>query len=325
MPNQYCSIFAHEMSEYLLLLESAGSLARGYRVNFRRLDAYLVKNDVQEKVLNEQLIADYLSTFTCKSQTKNVRIGELRQFARYLAALEIPAFEPEFLRANSDFTAYTFTDEEFAAIIDAADNFVTIKRDCSTAPYIFPVLLRILYGCGLRIGEALKLLWSDIDFDRDIIIIREAKYYKQRLVPMQSSLADVLKLYRQKQLSDTPGAELLFESDKKHGVPYLDWTFRVWFLKILKFAGLTIHRKAPFDRSISPHTLRHYFTVKSFLKAEEAGRSLEETAPFLSAILGHESLLGTEKYLTTDYIVYESSQKRMNESIGGLFPEVAFE
>ena len=47
--------------------------------------------------------------------------------------------------------------------------------------------------------------------------------------------------------------------------------------------------------------------------------------PFLAAYLGHESLLGTEKYLTTDYTVYESSQKRMNESIGGLFPEVAFE
>ena len=325
MLNPYKSAFAAEMYDYLQLLDEAGKSLAQYQVTFKSFDAYLVKTGIQEKALSEQLIADWLRSLKCKPRTKNGRIGHLRQFARYLTALEIPAYEPEFIRASSDFVAYTFTDEEFVAIITAADGFAAIKNRTNSSSYVFPMLLRILYGCGLRIGEALELRWPDVIFDSEIIIIRKAKNRKQRLVPMSSSLADVLKLYHKRQLGDNPNAELLFESNQNHGKPYLDWTFRNWFLKILEHAAIPNHRKEPFARAISPHTLRHYFTFKSFLKSEAEGRSLEETAPFLAAYLGHESLLGTEKYLTTDYTVYESSQQRMNESIGGLFPEVAFE
>lgn len=325
MENPYKSILATEIYDYLQLLKSADKSLQSYKVTFKSLDAYMVKTNIQEKVLSERLISDWLKSLNCKPITKNAKIVHLRQFARYLSALEIPAYEPELLRAHSDFVAYTFTDEEFAAIITAADNFTTLGNRANTTSCVFPMLLRILYGCGLRIGEALELRQGDIDFDHNVIIIRKAKNYKQRFVPISDSLANVLKLYCGRQFADKPNSELLFESNKNHGKPYLDWTFRNWFLKILEAAGIAVYRKEPFDRSISPHTLRHYFTYKSFLKSEENGRSLEETAPFLAAYLGHESLLETEKYLTTDYTLYENSQKRMNESIGGLFPEVTFE
>lgn len=325
MNNPYSSILADEMFEYLKLLESAGKTLPSYKVTFKSLDAYLLKNAVGEKILSEEIVTGWLRSLKCKPTTKNGRIGHMRQFVRYLSALEIPAYEPEPLKAHSDFIAYTFTDDEFAAIIAAADNFAAVKSRSNSTSYVFPVLLRILYGCGLRLGEALKLRWGDIDFKRDVIIISKAKNLKQRLVPMSGSLARVLKSYQRRQLADNPNAELLFESNQKHGEPYLDWTFRNWFLTILEHAAIANHRKAPFDRAISPHTLRHYFTYKSFLQSESNGRSLEETAPFLATYLGHDSFQGTEKYLTTNYTVYETSQKRMNESIGGLFPEVTFE
>lgn len=325
MTNPYKSVLASEMSDYLQLLESADKALRSYQVTFKSLDAYMVKNNIEEKDLSEKLVTGWLRALMCKPATKNSRIGHLRQFARYLTALEIPTYEPEYLRAHSDYTAYTFTDEEFAAIITAADNFAAVKSRENSTSYVFPMLLRILYGCGLRIGEALELRWCDIDLNLGIFTIRKAKNRKQRIVPMSKSLVNIIKLYRERQFADNPTAGLLFESNCNPGKPYLVWTFRNWFLNILDAAAIANHRKAPFDRAISTHTLRHYFTYKSFLKSEEDGRRLEESAPFLSAYLGHESLLGTEKYLTTDYMLYENSQKRMNESVGSLFPEVNFE
>ena len=325
MDNPYTSILAGEMYDYLKLLESAGRSLPSYRVTFKSLDAYLSKIGLKEKTFSEEHISDWLRSLKCKPVTKNGRIGHLRHFARYLSALEIPAYEPEPLKVRSDFAAYTFTDEEFVAIVAVADDFAALKSRANTTSYVFPVLLRILYGCGLRIGEALNIRWTDVNFENETIFIREAKNFKQRLVPMHSSLTDVLKSFYTRQITDNPTADLLFESNLKHGEPYLDWTFRYWFLAILKIAGIAVHRKEPFDRSVSPHTLRHYFTYKSFLQSEGNGRSLEETAPFLATYLGHDSFQGTERYLTTDYTVYESSQKRMNESIGGLFPEVTFE
>ena len=66
-------------------------------------------------------------------------------------------------------------------------------------------------------------------------------------------------------------------------------------------------------------------TFKSFLKAESEGRSLEQTMPYLSTYLGHNTLYETERYVTKDYTLYINSHKRMNENIGGLFPEVNFD
>jgi integrase len=52
----------------------------------------------------------------------------------------------------------------------------------------FPVLLRILYGCGMRLGEVISLTWNDIDLDKGIITVKAAKNQKQRLVPMSDEL-----------------------------------------------------------------------------------------------------------------------------------------
>jgi integrase len=313
------------MYDYLKLLENAGQNATRYRTTFNSLDTYLVNNKVSKKALSEVVVSGWLKTLTCGPRSKWNYTCSIRKFARYLTALEIPAHEPELHRAKSNYVAYTFSDEEFTSIIDAADNFAAIKSTENETSYVFPVLLRILYGCGLRLGEALALRWSDIGFDVGVIVIRKAKNHKQRIVPISDSLTAVLKLYNIRMFKDNPDASLLFESHRKKGIPYLNNTFRVWFIQILEEAGISNIRNAPSERVISPHTLRHYFTFKSFLKSEAEGRSLEESGPRLAAYLGHESLSGTEKYISTNYVLYKSSHSRMEMSIGNLFPEVNFE
>jgi len=325
MSKQYCSCLAGEMYDYLKLLENADKDISKYRTTFNSLDAYLANNNVMEKELSETVVSGWLKTLACGSKSKWNYSCCTRKFARYLTALEIPAYEPDLYRTKSNYIAYTFSDEEFTAIIDAADNFAAIKSTENVTSYVFPVLLRILYGCGLRLGEALALRWGDIDFETEVIVIRKAKNHKQRIVPISSSLAETLRLYNARKIIDNPDADLLFESHRKKGIPYLNNTFRVWFLQILEEAGISNVRSAPSERIISPHTLRHFFTFKSFLKSEAEGRTLEESGPYLSAYLGHESLSGTEKYITTNYVLYENTHSRMDKSIGNLFPEVNFE
>ena len=325
LPKQYCSCLAVEMNDFLKLLENADRDTYRYRTSFNSLDAYLVNNSISQKELTDGVVSKWLKTLTCKPLSKRNYVGHIRRFARYLNALEIPAYEPELFRIQSNFVAYTFSDEEFAAIIHAADSLATIKRKGNNSSYVFPMLLRILYGCGVRLGEALALRWCDINFDSKVITIRKAKNHKQRIVPISNSLAETLKLYNGRMFKDNPNSNILFESSRMKGYPYLPVTFRLWFSQILEQAGISNIRSKPSERIISPHTLRHYFTFKSFLKSEAEGRSLEESGPRLAAYLGHESLLGTEKYITTNYVLYKGSHSRMEESVGNLFPEVSFE
>jgi integrase len=317
------SVFATEMYEYLAMLTNAEKDTESYVSMFKGFDEHLVKINQQEKILTDDAVHNWLKTQAISGNTRNYIIGRVRRFARYLAALGFPATEPDFCKATTDFIAYTFSDAEFAVIFDVADNGLANAVKSETA-HAFPVLLRMLYGCGLRIGEALALQWEDIDLDKGIISIMEAKNDNQRLVPMDVSLTELLKQYRERRFPTYAGTDFLFVNEVT-GKPYIKSTFRDWFLRVLKQANISNERKKHFERCISVHDLRHNFTFKSFLKAEAEGRLLEETAPCLSAYLGHGTFFSTEKYLTSDYTLYTDSQQRVSAAIDSLFPEVNFE
>ena len=65
--------------------------------------------------------------------------------------------------------------EEWAPLIvsiifDAADNIIVKDKKADSAIVIeFPVILRLLYICGLRIGETIRIRLSDVDFERGIL------------------------------------------------------------------------------------------------------------------------------------------------------------
>ena len=318
------SILSAEMYEYLEILNGAEKDTESYVSAFKSLDEYLLSIGLLEKSLPENVVQDWLKTLTISGTTRNYIIARIRCFSRYLIAIGIPSAEPDYARTHSTFVAYTFTDKEFAAIIDVADN-ATANAVKSETAHVFPVLLRILYGCGLRVGEALTLRWEDIDLVSGIITLLETKNNKQRFVPMSSSLTNLLKKYHERRFDGCSNTALLFESAVNPGKPYLKNTFRDWFLRVMRQANISNERQKHFERCISTHTLRHYFTFKSFQKSEAEGRSFEETAPCLTAYLGHETFFSTEKYLTTDYTMYTDSQQKVAAAIEHLFPEVSFE
>lgn len=313
-----------EMNEYLELLKNAGRNVTCYDSTFRSLDKYMVEHCVSQKALGKHLVCDWLKTLSVADATKKYTIGRIRRFARYLTALGIPAYEPEFCRVSSNYIVYTFSDDEFSAIIDAADNYKGTVLDSDVA-YMFPILLRILYCCGLRVGEAITLCWKDIDLEAGIINIMKGKNNKQRRVPMSSSLTELLRQYYDRRLMDGESVDFLFGNKKNNGKPFITWTFRYWFQRILDAAGITNQRSIRYERGISPHTLRHYFTFKSFQNLELQGYSLEEIAPYLSAYLGHGSFCGTEKYISTDYMLYLKSHQQTSRIIDSVLPEVVFE
>lgn len=56
------------------------------------------------------------------------------------------------------------------------------------------MLASLLYGCGMRLFEGLRLRVKDVDFDRKVIVVRDAKGGKDRVVMLPISLLDALKI-----------------------------------------------------------------------------------------------------------------------------------
>ena len=95
---------------------------------------------------------------------------------------------------SKPFVPYISTDEELTALFHASDMFPETKH----SPYrylVVPVLLRLLFCCGLRPGEARNLRCSDFDLASGILHIKETKQHKDRTVPVAPDMLELCRKY----------------------------------------------------------------------------------------------------------------------------------
>lgn len=109
------------------------------------------------------------------------KLDALRGFYRfalargYASASPLPTRIPRQSRA---FVPYIYSRDEIKRLLAATAD----RERCSLSSTTCRTLLLLLYGTGLRIGEALALDRVDVDLDSGILCIRESKFYKTRLV-----------------------------------------------------------------------------------------------------------------------------------------------
>src|SRR5207248_2230337 len=83
------------------------------------------------------------------------------------------------------------SDEEMQDLIRA----VGLLSPSKLQPHTMQVVLTVLYGAGLRISEAVKLVNADVDLVTGVLNIRMSKFYKDRLVPVSRNVAFTLRNY----------------------------------------------------------------------------------------------------------------------------------
>lgn len=128
-------------------------------------------------------------------------------------------------------------------------------------------LLSLLYSCGLRIGEALKLRIKDINFERRFMHIKSAKGSKDRYVPIPKQMIDLLTHY----LKSYKPTEYVFEG--QNGGMYSAVSARQILKRSLRSSGIS--------KQITLHTLRHSHATHLL----ENGTDLR----FIQELLGHNN------------------------------------
>lgn len=178
------------------------------------------------------------------------------------------------------------------------------------------LMLELIYGCGLRVSELVRLRVKDLDFGNGVLIVKDGKGGKDRSVPLPVKLVDVLQkhLLEVKELHDRdldlgygdvflPGAlsrkypsagrewkwQYVFPSaklavDPRSGVVRRHHVLDRTVQKVMKRAvdGAGIHKKA------TVHTLRHSFATHLLL----SGVNIRE----IQELLGHKSVDTTMIY-----------------------------
>ena len=319
----YRSILKDEIAGFIKLRKSQG-LRYLCGTVMRYLDTYLSEKNVSEKSLSPNIIDKWIAD--CFSElnpnTVNGYIADYIQFAKYLNTIGVEAYLPVPSGLRQSYVPYIFSKEEILAIFNEADNIIS-----NVNPEVelwFPMLLRLLYGCGLRLSEALSLTFSDVDFDNGVLFIKNAKGNKDRYVPMDSGLTETLKLYCDAIQSQDQDRALLFQSST--GSRLSNSVALSWFRRILSDAQIELlpvsssaHSRT---RNICLNCFRHTFAVTSLHMQYGENVGNYRITPSLSTYLGHKNLAGTQKYLHMTAEISEDIHSETSAYSKGLFPEV---
>lgn len=328
MLNELKSIFKDEINLHLILRkeELSSEAYRHYRYTVGLFDKYLYDINLSEKSINESIIEDWIKTISggISINTISGHIHYIRQLLLFLRNNGYYCFIPKTIAAKDTYVPYLYTDQDIENIFKIADSFTApyaVKN--KSIAYEMPLLLRLLFCCGMRVGEAINIKVGDIDFERNLFVLRVTKKYKQRLIPFGTELSEILYLYCVAMgILNNSMAYLFPESDlyKHISANSVGNYYRI----IRKKAGINNLHQIKNGRGACLHCFRHTFAVRSFDKNERIGVSQRESVPFLSTYLGHDSLYETEKYLKYSGDYFEDTLIKFESFAGDLFPEVGF-
>jgi integrase len=274
---------------------------------------YPIENHALTKELADAWTAKRLSE---RDVTWGMRINNLRQFALFLSNLGYDAYIP-FCRAKIDrnYVPHIFTSEQIRCIFAACDSIK--PHPLSNQHLVFPAIYRLLYGCGLRISEAVALKQKDVDTKREMVTILGAKFHKDRLVPMSPSLAKYMEAYSLKIHTLFTPEDYFFM--KRDGTAYAATTVYENFRNILWVCRISHGGRG---RGPRLHDLRHTFAVHSLNQMVRQEMDLYCALPLLSTYLGHASVTATERYVRLTEDAYPEIMDAVSRTCAYVFPEV---
>lgn len=291
--NNFKSIFRNEIYDLIQLKRSIGYKYIGAEKRFRNIDQFLYDKNIQEKIMSRDIVMEWCTKrpYEANSNLK-LRVIYMRIICQYLQENNIDAFIYPLnqLPKGKKYIPHIYTDSELKRLFKAID----LCHKDSRFPYrqyILPILFRLLYTCGFRIGELLNLKISEFDLENGIIYVNEAKGKKNRIVPVGLDMLELCREYFAKVYSGSYNNDEYF-FPFCDGKPIPHYNICTFFKRCLWQADISHNKNGP-----RVHDLRHTFCCNALIKLIKENKDISVYLGYLVSIMGHDSLTETAYYL----------------------------
>ena len=195
------SVLGEGMEKYLAHKRAIGRRFRTEENVLHILDQYFVQEQISgvQQITPELLDAFLLSRPRESSRSYNHLLSTIRGLFHWLVLqgfLCCVPIEAKPKRRTAERLPFIFDAIAARRLLDVAGALPDNPRVPLRA-MTYRTIFAVLYGLGLRVGEAIRLLVSDVDFERQLLVIRESKFYKSRLVPFGPRMSALLRDFLQ--------------------------------------------------------------------------------------------------------------------------------
>jgi integrase len=290
------------------------ALARRFLVEekaLRLLDRYLVGAGVRslDQVGPEVLDAFLASRPRTTPRSYNHLLGTLARLFGWLVAQGVLQRSPLVARPRRQTARrlpFLFDAPTARRLLDLAGRLPDNSR-ARLRGLTYRTIFALLYGLGLRVGEASRLLRGEVDLDRGLLVIRLTKFSKSRLVPFGPRIAALLRDYLEAclQRRGTLAADAPVFSFG--GGCINPNTVSMVFHSLVPQLGLQVPAGTTEPRA---HHLRHSFAVGTLLHWYRCGIDPGTRLLHLATFLGHVDPSSTAVYLSITQDLLQEANDR---------------
>lgn len=288
---------AAEIDEFLVFKRALGYSYRRSEATLRSLQRFaLSQHAPRTRIDLARTISRWLDRLpNRKPVTRACDLGAVRQLCHFRRRQHPDGYLPSIALApqtESRYRPYVFSHEEIRALVQAGSQ----HQGRNFWPGLLRLLILTTYCTGLRFGETVRLQCTDVDLASRVLHIRGSKG-RTRLVPFGADLAAEFQAYRPQR-----DALLSAKGERRYTALLIGRYGRPVTLKgasecvrrLLRQLGLKVAHGRAGPR---PYDLRHAFAVHRLTAWYREGLDIHARLPWLSAYMGHVSVLGTEVYL----------------------------
>ena len=280
------SIFKNELNYFIKYKRSLGLKYENEISRLKYIDNILYELKLKSKIITKETFYKLVERNNMQGENYARQYGVTKDFCKYLISNEDKKFN-----VINNYKPVIFTNEEILLLFQTMDKYKERYKGKKyyRLYYCYCILFRLLYSCGLRVSEAIKITIDDIKFNENTINIIDSKRHISRIIVFSNSMKKCLEDYIE--LFDITDG-LLFKSARNKKISCK--SLRKYYKRLLNLSNLNSNSHI--------HDMRHLFCNYALNQMLEKGYDENVVIVYLYKYMGHKTITETEYYLHfTDY------------------------